>query len=95
MAMPFSDGVWLDPLNLITPPAFQSMEIQDVAGLVEKLKTPGTNVLVQHLSAQLAADTRAKLTAFNATNDALYEPMRATLTTELNKLIAGPLLHTP
>ena len=95
MAMPFSDGVWMDPVNLVTPPAFQPTEIQDVAGLVEKLKTPGTNALLQHLSAQLAADTRAKLAAFNATNAALHEPMRATFTSELNKLIAGPLLHTP
>lgn len=58
MAMPFSDGVWLDPWCPLTPPQFKPEEIQDPVALVERLLNPGTNAPAKFLSEQLTGDAR-------------------------------------
>ncbi|MFA6542894.1 MAG: hypothetical protein WCS99_00610 [Limisphaerales bacterium] len=92
MAMPFSDGVWLDPMNWITPPAFRPSEVQDVFSLLERLK-PGTNLLGAFIGESLSAEARAKLNDFKGTAQPALEAMQKLLAAELNRLIAGPLLH--
>jgi len=94
MAMPFSDGVWLDPWCPLTPPALKPEEIHDVAGFVERLRNPGTNALGQFLSARLSPDARAKLAAFKPVDLAGLQAMQKLLATELNGVINGPLIHT-
>ncbi len=92
MAMPFSDGVWLDSMNWFTSPAFQAREVQDVTGLVERLK-PGTNVLGTFLGGTLSAAAQAKIKDFKATDLPTIEAMQKLLAEELNRVIAGPLIH--
>lgn len=92
MAMPFSDGVWLDPMNWVSPPAFQAAEVQDVFGLLEKFK-PGTNLVGVFIGERLSAEAKAKIKDFKGSDAPALEGMQKLLATELNRLIAGPLLH--
>lgn len=91
MAMPFSDGVWLDPMNWIAPPEFQAREIQDVFALREKLK-PGTNALATFLAGSLSPAAQAKIKEFKGTDMAAIEAMQKLLADELNRVLAGPSL---
>lgn len=91
MAMPFSDGVWLDPMNWITPPEFKAQEIQDVFALRERLK-PGTNLLGAFLATNLSAGAQAKLKEFKGEAMPAIEAMQKLLADELNRVIAGPSL---
>lgn len=94
MAMPFSDGVWLDPWCPLTPPQLKPEEIQDVPGMVERLKNPGTNALGQFLSNRLSPETRAKLAEFKPAELASLQAMQKLLATELNAVITGPAIYT-
>ena len=91
MAMPFSDGVWLDPMNWVTAPEFKPDEVQDVFEFSERL-VPGTNALSTWFASQLAPAAAAKLKGFRSTNATDIAAMQALLAGELNKLIAGPLV---
>lgn len=90
MAMPFSDGVWFDPMNLVSPPEFQWPEIQDVFSLREKLK-PGTNQLGAFVASKLSAGAQAKLKDFAGTDTPAIEAMQKLLADELNRVLAAPL----
>lgn len=92
MAMPFSDGVWLDPWCPLATPQLKPGDIQDPVALAERLKNPGTNALAQFLSARLAPDTRTKLVAFQPVDSASLSAMQLLLANELNAVINGPLL---
>ncbi len=94
MAMPFSDGVWLDPINWVSPPAFQPAEVQDVFSLIEKFK-PGTNLVGVFIGENLSAEAKAKIKDFKGTDAPAVEAMQKMLAAEFNRLIAGPLLHEP
>jgi len=89
MAMPFSDGVWLDPMNGITPPEFRPEEVQDVFRLAALL-TPSTNALATWFAAQISPAAQAKLKDFRSTNLTEIAKMQVLLATELNRVIAGP-----
>lgn len=94
MAMPFSDGVWLDPMNWISSPNFKPEEVQDVFGILERLK-PGTNALGNFLGESLSAEAKAKIKDFKGTDMPAIVAMQQLLAAEFNRLIAGPLLHEP
>jgi hypothetical protein len=94
MAMPFSDGVWLDPWCPLTPPQFKPEEIQEVAAIVERLKNPGTNALGQFLSSRLSPEARAKLAEFKPAELASLQTMQKLLATELNAVVTGPGIYT-
>lgn len=94
MAMPFSDGVWLDPWCPLTPPQFKPVEIQDPAALVERLLNPGTNAPAKFLSEQLSPATRATLAAFKPVDAVSLSAMQKVLATELNGAVNGPLIYT-
>lgn len=89
MAMPFSDGVWLDPMNWITAPEFKPEEVQDVFRLAALLQ-PGTNALATWFAAQISPAAQAKLKDFRSTNLTEIAAMQALLAGELNRVIAGP-----
>jgi hypothetical protein len=88
MAMPFSDGVWLDPMNWITAPEFKPEEVQDVFRLAALLQ-PGTNALATWFAAQISPAAQAKLKDFRSTNLTEIAAMQALLAGELNRVIAG------
>ncbi|MFM8470293.1 MAG: hypothetical protein ACKODH_10035 [Limisphaerales bacterium] len=95
MAMPFSDGVWLDPWCMLTPPQFKPEEIQDVPAMVERLKNPGTNnALGQFLEARLSPEARAKLAEFKPVDLASLQAMQKLLAKELNAIVTGPAIYT-
>ena len=94
MAMPFSDGVWLDPWCPLTPPQFKPEEIQDPVALVERLLNPGTNAPAKFLSERLSPATRATLAAFKPVDSASLSAMQKVLAAELNAVINGPLIYT-
>ena len=91
MAMPFSDGVWLDPMNWVSPVAFKAAEVQDVFGILDRIKS-GTNALGSHLGTAFSASAQAQLKEFKGTNMAGIEAMQKLLAEELNRLITGPAL---
>ncbi len=94
MAMPFSDGVWLDPWSPLASPQFKPEDVQDVLAMVEKLKSPGTNALGQFLSAKISPATKAKLAEFKATDIASLVAMQKLVANELNGIVNGPLIYT-
>ncbi|NBV21100.1 MAG: hypothetical protein EBS05_04155 [Proteobacteria bacterium] len=94
MAMPFSDGVWLDPMNWISPPAFRPEEVMDVFSLLERLK-PGTNLLGNFFGESLSAEAKAAIKDFKGKDMPAIEAMQKLLAAEFNRLMAGPLLHEP
>lgn len=91
MAMPFSDGVWLDPMNWVTPPEFKATEVQDVFSFIERLK-PGTNLLSAFLATNISAAAQARIKEFKGADMPAIEAMQKLLADELNRVIAGPLL---
>ena len=92
MAMPFSDGVWLDPMNWITPPAFQPREVQELSSFISLLK-PGTNELATFLAASLSPAAHTAISGFKGADQPEIVAMQKLLAGELNRLIAGPSLH--
>ena len=94
MAMPFSDGVWMDHWNLLASPVFKPDEVQDVLSLVGQLKNPGANLVAGFISTKLSPGAQAKIRDFKGTDMPAIKAMQSLLADELNSVIAGPLIYT-
>ena len=95
MAMPFSDGVWVEPWLLPVPTNITVAEVENLSLIVRRL-AEGTNAIEKSLWARLSPATRTKLEPFARTNpppDAM--PAKASLAAEFTQWINGPSLWDP
>jgi hypothetical protein len=93
MAMPFSDGVWVDPWLLPVPTNITPADVDNLAALVQRLKN-GTNAIEKSLWAKISPATQARIAPFATTNpppDAASA--KAALAAEFTQWLNGPLLH--
>ncbi len=92
MAMPFSDGVWMDSWLLPVPTNITVADLENVSLLARRLKE-GTNNIEKFLWSKLTPASQTNLAALAATNpppDAL--PVKTALAAELTQWLNGPSL---
>ena len=98
MAMPFSDGVWVEPWLLPVPTNITVAEVENL-GLIVRRLAEGTNAIEKAWWAKLSPATRVKLEPFAGTNPppdtAVANAARAALAAEFTEWINGPSLFDP
>ncbi len=95
MAMPFSDGVWVEPWLLPVPTNITVADVENL-GLIVRRLAGGTNAIEKALWGRLSPATRTRLEPFAKTNpppDAVAA--KAALAAELTQWINGPSIFDP